>query len=202
MAPSAMCMPVNDQHNSPLFKLAPELRNTIYNLVFSTTSNDEGTIDFDDTTPPAKALISTCQLLYQESHGIYKTAFREYCNHEFVIRKDCLGSPYCETLGNEVLLHITRVRVVFDASLHNRGEPWQFIINLIKEDPSRAVWKASASVHGTHFQGPAEDERRRSMLEHRVSFQVQWMEELIRMLGCQPEFNTDFAVTQAIQSFQ
>lgn len=42
------------------------------------------------------------------------------------------------------------------------------------------------------------------MLEQRVSFQVQWMEELIRMLGCQPgmNFNFDFAVTQAVHSFK
>jgi len=63
---------VNSQDACPLFKLAVELRNEIYSLVFAVETNGEdGSIELNESTAaPSKALVMTCQVIRSETRAM------------------------------------------------------------------------------------------------------------------------------------
>lgn len=65
---------IDPQPSCLLFKLPPELRNYIYELIFATPD----TIDFVDACSPPKDLVLTCRRLHTEMTGLYKEAYRAY----------------------------------------------------------------------------------------------------------------------------
>jgi hypothetical protein len=68
---------VDTQDACPLFKLAVELRNEIYSLVFAAETNEDGSIELDKSTaPPSKALTMTCQVIRSETRAMYKAAYQ------------------------------------------------------------------------------------------------------------------------------
>ncbi|KAK5737822.1 hypothetical protein LTR17_006470 [Elasticomyces elasticus] len=60
-----------------LLSIAPELRNTIYEMVFWPTSFRERT-DLLTATPPSKEIRLTCRRVNEEARGLYHTAYRSY----------------------------------------------------------------------------------------------------------------------------
>ncbi|KAK4619601.1 hypothetical protein CLAFUW4_11275 [Fulvia fulva] len=63
--------------HSRLLALPGELRNTIYELVF-TSDNADGKVDVRDASPPPKALLLTCKQVYNETRRIHRDAHRKY----------------------------------------------------------------------------------------------------------------------------
>ncbi|KAK5719215.1 hypothetical protein LTR15_007738 [Elasticomyces elasticus] len=60
-----------------LLSIAPELRNTIYEMVFWPASFRERT-DLLTATPPSKEIRLTCRRVNEEARGLYYTAYRSY----------------------------------------------------------------------------------------------------------------------------
>ncbi|KAK5719217.1 hypothetical protein LTR15_007740 [Elasticomyces elasticus] len=58
-----------------LLTIAPELRNTIYELVFAA---DAGPVKLLEASPPEKALLQVCKQTLNEAAGLYVAAFRSY----------------------------------------------------------------------------------------------------------------------------
>ncbi|KAK5744148.1 hypothetical protein LTR17_002178 [Elasticomyces elasticus] len=58
-----------------LLTIAPELRNTIYELVFTA---DAGPVKLLEASPPEKALLQVCRQTLDEAAGLYVAAFRSY----------------------------------------------------------------------------------------------------------------------------
>ena len=63
------------QDDCPLFKLAAETRNQIYELVFAVELGEDGSRELEDTSE-SNALTRTCQQIYDESQKTYKRAKR------------------------------------------------------------------------------------------------------------------------------
>ncbi|KAK5737825.1 hypothetical protein LTR17_006473 [Elasticomyces elasticus] len=60
---------------SKLLTIAPELRNSIYELVFT---KHPGPTDLLTATPPSSDLLSVCKQTRSEAHGLWVTANRDY----------------------------------------------------------------------------------------------------------------------------
>ncbi|GIZ42828.1 hypothetical protein CKM354_000608200 [Cercospora kikuchii] len=62
-----------------LEKLPAELRNEIYELVFTSDDDDfEGWVELEDAEPPSRALLWTCQQIKTEATQIYEEACSKY----------------------------------------------------------------------------------------------------------------------------
>lgn len=189
MAPRAMAMLTSSQDGSPLFKLPPELRNNIYALVFSVKSNDDGTIDLDaNAEPPSKTLILTCQTIFAESYGIYEASMHEYCDSEFVVNDYLTHSFFLDPIYNPFLLHLTRVRVTYNASAANYNRPWLFVFSFRKQlhNMFRASWQVSISVIGTHHDGAVADEELRLRFESLMNLRLK-LQHLQKLVGGERE---------------
>lgn len=211
MALISTSLSTSDQHDSLFFKLLPpELRNNIYKLAFSPATNEDGSISLsEDTAPPSKHLITTCQTVYCEARGIYNTAFREYCAHDFVIPySDDLRPTWFDPLKHSFLLYVTKIRVLYDASSMNDDNPYNVTITFSRENMYSPSWEASASIDGTYYRGPAKDywnrwtleERARSALRHWILTRTSQNTVECRSIPCHETFpfSIDFVVAQAI----
>ncbi|KAK4895288.1 hypothetical protein LTR27_006631 [Elasticomyces elasticus] len=58
-----------------LLTIAAELRNSIYELVFTA---DAGPVKLLEALPPEKALLQVCKQTQDEAAGLYVAAFRNY----------------------------------------------------------------------------------------------------------------------------
>jgi hypothetical protein len=74
----------NTQDDCPLFKLAAETRNQIYELVFAFELGEDGSHELEDTSE-SNALSRTCQQIYGESRIMHREVYRDYPNHTFTI---------------------------------------------------------------------------------------------------------------------
>lgn len=61
-----------------LDKLSPELRNTIYDLSFTTDADSQAEINLFRAVGPSKSLILTCRQVHNEAAGLHKLAYRRY----------------------------------------------------------------------------------------------------------------------------
>jgi len=68
--------PAQPQSGCRLLLLAPELRNSIYELVFDESSDSP--VDLRHTNPPSRALLLTCRAIHAETSLVYRHAYRQY----------------------------------------------------------------------------------------------------------------------------
>ncbi|OQO11756.1 hypothetical protein B0A48_03483 [Cryoendolithus antarcticus] len=70
-------MATNPQTSSRLLNLAPELRNRIYNLIFTPATQRVELIQLRQCAPQ-KSILLACQMIYAEANAMYKASFRQY----------------------------------------------------------------------------------------------------------------------------
>lgn len=75
-------MPVLAHHNQqqgPIFKLPPELRNRVYEMVYEKGLDPEG-VNTDEvlTRKPSSAFMRSCQTAHTESQGLFNAAFQRF----------------------------------------------------------------------------------------------------------------------------
>ena len=78
---TAMIKPLralNAQADCPLFKLAAETRNQIYELVFTIETNEDGDVELSKATAPSNALPGTCQQIYNEGRAMFESVTYGY----------------------------------------------------------------------------------------------------------------------------
>ena len=133
-----------DQNTCPLFRLPPELRNTIYTYVaYSKFSLPQFEWDEEHNSPkldlkcaqplaPSNELLKTCRSIYDESEGIFvraKTQFWSDTTFTLVLPKWPLPKSfrYIECLTDDQVNHMTRVNIdKYDSQLftvHLRSRP-------------------------------------------------------------------------------
>ena len=61
-----------------LKKLPAELRNQIYELVFSPNHRKDDSVELRDATPPEGSLTRSCRQIYREASAMYRRAYRDY----------------------------------------------------------------------------------------------------------------------------
>ncbi|KAF7188534.1 hypothetical protein HII31_10196 [Pseudocercospora fuligena] len=98
-------------------KLPAELRNEIYELVFttgtpeSTQGNGPATVDLFHATPPSKALTLTCRQFHAEAHDMYKTAYQSYWKTtSFTVNGNSMTRNAISRLRVQGLQHITKLK--------------------------------------------------------------------------------------------
>lgn len=105
----------------PFLALLPELRNLIYEFVFTPSHTLSGVLpgktELLESRPPSKALLQTSQQMYREGKYIYREAYRRYWK----------GSQFCISSPPENWIRITTFRAkdinqIEHLSLHVRGK--------------------------------------------------------------------------------
>ena len=130
------------QDDCPLFKLAAETRNEIYELVYAIETKEDGSIELDDTTG-SNALARTCQQIYYESRGLHKEAYRLYPHYTFTLNVLDRGKhdPFSPALRKEFFRQMISFRVNWRADEHNQGKPLRFTTHFDKTYPPREEGK-------------------------------------------------------------
>ncbi|KAK4895287.1 hypothetical protein LTR27_006630 [Elasticomyces elasticus] len=75
-AVSATGRRVATYQTSTLLTIPPEMRNVIYELVFSI--HQRGLVDLLDSAPPSKSILFTCREIYTEAAKMHKHAYQDY----------------------------------------------------------------------------------------------------------------------------
>lgn len=92
------------QAASPLFaKLSPELRNQIYEYVFTTDEATHKDLETAKSRRPWSDLLLTCQRIFAESNGIYRVARTAYWRE---------STFYVDRLGKNMLIWLSAQQVV------------------------------------------------------------------------------------------
>jgi hypothetical protein len=134
---------IDSQDYCRLFQLPFELRATIFELAYTTDTNEGDIIDLHDTDPPSRNLALACQATYSESWTLFKKAFQAYWRQEFTIT--IAGSvpkntmDYCN-VENRDLAHITKLRLV--CIVNGTFPPAVFVVHMSIED---STWSARLS---------------------------------------------------------
>ncbi|KAK0345521.1 hypothetical protein LTR02_000356 [Friedmanniomyces endolithicus] len=138
------------QSGCRLLSLAPELRNSIYELVFDESSDSP--VDLRKTKPPSKALLLTCRAIHAEACLIYKHVYRQYwsTNH-FELNFPGLGSDRAARQSIKKLTerdcdHMAYVKIV-ETSKVGSTEEHTYLRN--------GMWKAVGMEHGSIACGPS-----------------------------------------------
>ena len=98
------------QAASPLFaKLSPELRNQVYEYVFTTDEATHKDLETAKSQRPWSDLLLTCQRIFAESNGIYRVARTAYWRE---------STFYVDRLGKNMLIWLSAQQVV--DTLHDR----------------------------------------------------------------------------------
>lgn len=113
MANPPKLIKANPQNDSPLFRLAAETRNQIYELVYASATNEDGSIELNEATaPPSKALTLTCRQINYEAHEMYKAFYRNYPKHDFTLTvPNQIRRPYVPKISNDIFSRIDAIRV-------------------------------------------------------------------------------------------
>jgi hypothetical protein len=156
--------PANTQDDCPLFKLAAETRNQIYQLLFTKESiktNKDGSIDLNgDTVAPSNALLRTCQQIYNESHKVYGLAYSDYPTHTFVIDMPDRNQPVPAPAVSETFFRrIKSFRVNWRADEHNKGQPLRFTSHFDKIDAEPYPWRVRVELHDEYWRGEGASDR-------------------------------------------
>lgn len=133
-----------------LDELPPELRNTIYQLVFTSsnsTDTEDSTIDLTKPSAPSKALSMTCRRVYNEAAKVYKNAYRAYwtSNKFRLYRTDKIDyqefKAILESLSEENLQHIAQLEIHHKYRRHiSDAFELTFEFDLVD---IRGIWKTS-----------------------------------------------------------
>ena len=148
---------VNSQDACPLFKLAVELRNEIYPLVFTVETNEEdGSIELNESTAaPSKALVMTCQVIRSETRAMYKAAYRNYPKHTFTLAvPDCCCTyiPFVPALSNDLFVHMRTFRLEGQNDDHVVENPFPFTIHFDRTEPEQS-WSARVELRDAYWRG-------------------------------------------------
>lgn len=125
----------NDQSNCPLFRLPPELRNTIYTYVVYSKyglpqcqwdeEHDSPMLDLEraQSHAPSSALLRTCRSIYDESKGIFVKAKTQFWSGTTFTLTLGAWSPassfgYLDCLLDEQVSRMTRVDIDAHRSQH------------------------------------------------------------------------------------
>ena len=156
---------VDAQSDCPLFKLAAETRNQIYELVYATETNEDGAVELSKTTPPppSKALTMTCQQIHREAHTMYKAAYRHYPEHDFTLHvSDRNDRPFIPDFSNHSFSRINSVRVTWRADEHNQGKPLRLTTHFTQYEKlplwvqrlwPRHIWCVQVEMHDDYCKG-------------------------------------------------
>jgi hypothetical protein len=156
MAPSSVASFIKETHGQEhcrLFQLPFELRAVIFELEYTTDTNEDDILDLYDTDPPRRNLALACQAAYRESWALYKKASQAYWRQEFTITIAGGVShdtrDYCN-LSDRELAHITKLRLV---CIVNGSSPAIFVVYLSKEGSAWSARLASQdfSAYGTRL---------------------------------------------------
>lgn len=100
-------------------KLAPELRNVIYGLAFTTAVETEEYVYFT-AAPPSKAIALSCRQTHDEAAGLYKHAYQRFWRESrFKVPwhlSDRAVMEAVEALRDEDLARVTHVVVEWEGS--------------------------------------------------------------------------------------
>ncbi|KAK5678576.1 hypothetical protein LTS10_009020 [Elasticomyces elasticus] len=99
-----------------LLTIAPELRNSIYELVFAA---DAGPVKLLEASPPEKALLQVCRKTQDEAAGLYVAAFRSYWrNTIFTIRRgpEIVTPPYRVNFGMQDVKQVRTLLSIADGN--------------------------------------------------------------------------------------
>jgi hypothetical protein len=160
---------VNTQDDCPLFKLAAETRNQIYELVFAFELGEDGSYEIEDTSE-SNALSRTCQQIYSESRIMHREAYRDYPNHTFTI--DLLDGQHPNAavaaagMSKRFFQRIKSFRVHWRADEHNKGNPLRFTSHFDKIDPQPHPWRVRVELHDEYWRGKEDGERIASNYAH------------------------------------
>jgi len=146
---------VINQDVSLLFKLAIELRNEIYAMVFAAETNQDNSIDLEAAKPPSKALVMTCRVLRSETNAMYRAAYQNYPKHTFVLNvgeqyRSCGYAPLVPAHNNDLFAHMVSVRLHWQADESNTGDPQRFTSHLDRHDLSHQ-WTAQIQLHDKYW---------------------------------------------------
>lgn len=105
------------QEDCPLFKLAPELRNEIYDLAFSSDTEPTRPVDLLQARSPSAALLLSCREIYEEAKGLYAHAIEDYWGKQhFEIDIDALvengGASLPKHITDDVLKHVRHLALI------------------------------------------------------------------------------------------
>jgi hypothetical protein len=129
-----------------------ELRTIIFELAYTTDTNEDGTVDLHSTDPPSRNLALACQATYRESWALYEESFQAYWRQEFTIIIP--GSPpkdtrwYCNAHDRD-LAHITNLRLV--CITNGSSFPTAiFVVHMSMED---SAWTARLALQDISMYG-------------------------------------------------
>jgi len=140
------------QEDCRLLQLPFELRAIIFELAYTTDTNEDGTVDLHSPDPPRRSLALACRAAYRESWALYKKAFRAYWRQEFTIVIP--GSLpldtrwYCNARTRD-LAHITKLRLV--CVTNGSSTPAVFVVHMSMEGSAwtaRLAPQQDLSVYG------------------------------------------------------
>lgn len=99
----------------------PELRNYIYELMFSAPDATE--VDLFEAKPPPKSLLLTCRQVYNEAAALYRAAYRSFWTESDFVMKDVANSDairekFSETINMRNYQNIAKLSI----RLNNGGE--------------------------------------------------------------------------------
>jgi hypothetical protein len=147
---------VNTQDACPLFKLAVEIRNEIYSLVFAVETNDDGSVELNEsTTAPSKALVMTCQVIRSETRAMYKAAYQNFPKHTFtstVHNAVCPNIPFIPALSRDLFSHMRSFRLHWRDDENNAGHPLRFTSHLDRNKHGRR-YTARVELHDVYLYG-------------------------------------------------
>jgi hypothetical protein len=146
------------QGNCPLFKLAIELRDEIYSLVFAVETNSDGddSIELNESTaPPSKSLTTPCQAIRSESRAMYRAAYQNYPNNTFTLivrNRLCPEATLVPALSNDLFARIYSIRPYWQAKDHHQDTPLRFTSHFDRVDHNHR-WMAHIELQGEYWLG-------------------------------------------------
>lgn len=157
----------NEQSSCPLFRLPPELRNTIYTYVFySKYSLPQFKWDEEHNAPklklkcaqpraPPNELLRTCRSIYNESKGIYVRAKTQFWSDTtftltLTISPSHKSFGYLECLLDEQARHMSRVNIDIESDVQ------PFTVHLRSGPEADSSVKAAVCTHRSQLPAPLE----------------------------------------------
>jgi len=144
---------MHQQPQSPLFRLPPELRNNIYELVFSPAEVEEVELTSAKSHAPSAALTLACKRINSEACGLYKAASQTYWSSitftlsgRNVFDDGLMGKLQGLSVRALALMRQIGIRIIngdFDATvrLTKRKGEWTCAVSSTGELPEYEKWQ-------------------------------------------------------------
>ena len=182
-----------------LLDLPPELRIRIYELSFTTDTDEHGQIDLLKYSPPNAALLQTCQQVCQEANVAHKAALLHLKHSTFTIydRADTrMTYKILEPLDEKLVQQLSNIRLITHYTVeHSRIEGdvdcfWEE--GVFRCEPTRdldamfynVLQLNDSSAHGIGLRWAADKEAATALLESQGRKRPSLKKQLIYMLCC------------------